>query len=97
MPKFIVEALKKRRSCDLVTLKNIAIANTVPIGDIQNMSSAQEKEITELFSEHKRRMTEIRERLAQLRAEEQPNGAYSTSSENLNDDSSQPPAMRFFD
>jgi hypothetical protein len=60
IPPFVTEILKKRRSFDMSSIKNIAITAPLPLADIQNRTNAQENEINQLYVVHKERMLDLK-------------------------------------
>lgn len=62
IPPFVTEILKKRRSFDMSSIKNIAVTAALPLADIQNRTNAQESEINQLYVVHKERMLDLKAR-----------------------------------
>lgn len=67
VPSFVTDTLKKRRSFDMTSIKNIIINAPLPLEDIRNRVNLQEKEIDSLYSDHKRRMDEEKKKITENR------------------------------
>lgn len=68
IPAFVTESLKKRRNFDINSIKNIIINTALPLEDIRNRANLQEQEINNLYSDHKTRMQELRQKAEEERA-----------------------------
>lgn len=87
VPSFVTETLKKRRSFDMTSIKNIAIYDFLPFEEILARTNKQEEEVNQLYADHKQRMQEIKEKAAIFKSERSisiklhPMGIYSTTEE----------------
>ena len=64
VPGFVTETLKKRRSFDMTSIKNIVINSSLPLEELRNRVNMQEREVDSLYFDHKKRMDEERKKLA---------------------------------
>lgn len=63
LPPFVMETIKKRRTFDLISLKNVVMVGESSLGDMVSLVDSQEAEISALFAEHKQRLRKNRDKL----------------------------------
>jgi len=56
LPPFIMETIRKRRTFDLLCLKNVVMNGESNLEEMTKLASSQESEIQSLFAEHKLRV-----------------------------------------
>jgi hypothetical protein len=87
VPEFVTDFLRKRRSFDVSSIKNILINVPLPLEEIRNRVNLQEREIDGLYFDHKQRMEEERRKEAENRPLRLnslsfvPNNIYSSTNE----------------
>jgi len=58
-----MDTIKKRRTFDLITLKNVVMTGDSNLPDMISLANTQEAEIQALFAEHKQRLRKNREKI----------------------------------
>jgi len=63
LPPFVIDTIKKRRTFDLITLKNVVMTGDSNLPDMISLANTQEAEIQALFADHKLRLRKNREKI----------------------------------
>ena len=68
IPDFVLESLKKKRSLDLNSLKNVVISPGSKLPEMTSMVRSQENEVERIFRDHRARMKTVKRAIPKLEA-----------------------------